>query len=351
MKLMQALVPFTLGLSLVACGDKSFRSSVPEPTVPQEIASEGAFDEGSSGSQTLPGIDSADSIGSRPGVDDGTSGGGTSNDDVRGALTDLHTVSLKVDVVFAIDTSPSMNDEIAATEANLGRMISLLNSGKLDPRIHLLMDRRLNVPAGVDASKIAFIDEEIGSRNAISRLTALFAGTLNNRYRDAQGAALATPLAFRKDAQLEVVVISDDNGGGRGNLAADFDPMNTLNATFNAIVGLPTSVESNACDLASIGMEYITLGTKTKGSILDICSVDWSNLITRLSNDIIKRSVTFALSQKPGNPKAVIMMLDGKKLAQEDWAYDEAQNAITILKTDLVKDGSQVSLNYNPAPN
>ncbi|WP_141731981.1 hypothetical protein [Oligoflexus tunisiensis] len=365
MKFMQALVPFTLSLSVWACSDKSaFKSGVPEPDAPQEVVAEvaeegtiiddGAVDEGASGTVTLPQIDSADSIGSTApatDVDSGASADGTSNNDALGALTDKHTVSLKVDVVFAIDTSASMNDEIAATQANLGRMISLLNSGRLDSRIHLMMDQLLTLPVGVDPGKIAFIDEGVGSEDAISRLTALFAGTFDGSYRDAQGAPLATPLPFRKDAKLEVVVISDDNGEGNGNLAADFDPMKTLNATFNAIVGLPTSVENNDCELSNVGMEYITLSTSTKGSALDICSVDWSNLITRLSNDIVKRSVTFGLSQKPSNPKAVIVTLDGKKLAQADWAYDAAQNVVTILKTDLVKDGSQVTLNYNPAPN
>jgi hypothetical protein len=167
-------------------------------------------------------------------------------------------------------------------------------------------------------------------------------------YVNIDGTPQATPMAFRKEAALEVVVISDDNGSGTGNLAIDFDPNKTLKATFNAIIGLPTSVPSDTCDLSGVGMEYITLATASKGSMLDICSADWSALITRLSTDMVKRSVTFALSKKPADPSKIIVMLDKQKMAAADWTYDAKTNTVTLVKTTAVKDGSELTLNYNP---
>lgn len=265
-----------------------------------------------------------------------------------GSLTDKHKVSLKVDVVFGIDTSASMDDEIIAVQNNLQKMISTLNDGKLDSRIHLLLDRILMVPAGSDPAKIAFVQQRIDSGDAISRLNALFAGMYTAAYRNIDGTLQATPMAFRKDAALEVVVITDDNGAGTGNLAVDFDPNKTLKATFNAIIGLPTSVESDTCSLSNIGLEYITLATASKGSMLDICAADWSALITRLSTDMVKRSVTFALSKKPADPKKIIVTLDKQKMAAADWTYDDKTNTVTLVKTTAVKDGSELTLNYNP---
>ncbi len=156
-------------------------------------------------------------------------------------------------------------------------------------------------------------------------------------------------MPFRKDANLEVVVITDDNGSGEGNLAVDFDPTKTLKATFNGIIGLPTSVASDTCQVANVGNEYITLATQSKGSTLDICSADWSALITRLSNDMVKRSVTFSLGKKPVNPKNILVTLDKQKMASTDWTYDDKTNAVTLVKTTAVKDGSELTLNYNPA--
>lgn len=265
-----------------------------------------------------------------------------------GSLTDKHKVSLKVDVVFAVDTSASMDDEILAVQNNLQKLISTLNDGKLDSRIHLLLDQILMVPAGSDPNKIAFVQQRVDSSDAISRLNLLFAGMYSAFYRNIDGTPQATPMAFRKDAALEVVVITDDNGAGTGNLAVDFDPNKTLKATFNAIIGLPTSVQSDTCSLSNIGMEYITLATASKGSMLDICAADWTALITRLSTDMVKRSVTFALSKKPADPSKIIVTLDKQKMAAGDWAYDAKTNTVTLTKTNAVKDGSDLTLNYNP---
>jgi hypothetical protein len=266
-----------------------------------------------------------------------------------GSLTDKHKVALKVDVVFAIDTSGSMDEELIATQNNLQKLITTLNDGKLDSRIHLMLDQLLTVPAGSDAGKIAFINQRVDSSDAISRLNGLFSGLFAANYLSINGTPMATAMPFRKDANLEIVVITDDNGSGMGNLAADFDPNKTLKATFNGIMGLPTSVQNDVCSVSNIGMEYITLATQSKGSMLDICAADWSGLITRLSTDMVKRSVTFALSKKPVNPKNIIVLLDKQKMLGTDWTYDEKANTVTLVKTTSVKDGSELTLNYNPA--
>jgi hypothetical protein len=265
-----------------------------------------------------------------------------------GSLTDKHKVSLKVDVVFAVDTSASMDDEILAVQNNLQKLVSTLNDGKLDSRIHLLLDEILMLPAGSDPNKIAFVQQRVDSGDAISRLNLLFNGMFAASYRNIDGTVQATPMAFRKDAALEIVVISDDNGSGTGNLAVDFDPNKNLKATFNAIIGLPTSVASDTCNLSGIGMEYITLATASKGSQLDICAADWSALITRLSTDMVKRSVTFALSKKPADPSKIVVTLDKQKMAANEWTYDAKTNTVTLTKTTAVKDGSDITLNYNP---
>ncbi|HYX34892.1 MAG TPA: hypothetical protein VE954_17480 [Oligoflexus sp.] len=285
-----------------------------------------------------------------PVVDEANSRGETpAAFDELGSLTDKFKVSLKVDVVFAIDTSASMDDELIATQNNLQKLITTLNDGKLDSRIHLLVEQPLTLPAGTDPNKVARIEQRVDSADAISRLNALFTGLYAANYLTIDNLPMATPMPFRKDANLEVVVITDDNGSGEGNLAVDFDPTKTLKATFNGIIGLPTSVASDTCQVANVGNEYITLATQSKGSTLDICSADWSGLITRLSNDMVKRSVTFSLGKKPVNPKNILVTLDKQKMASTDWAYDDKTNAVTLVKTTAVKDGSELTLNYNPA--
>ncbi|MFW7381693.1 MAG: hypothetical protein ACOH5I_22990 [Oligoflexus sp.] len=326
---MNLVKPYLIWLALfmmLACNDSSFKPSAAPSAAPEREPEPIQAD-----------IDFVESEEDGPVVDD------------LGALTDTYAVSLKVDIVFAIDTSASMNDEIAAVEANLGNMLATLNNGRLDAYMHLLMEDTFNLPPTIDANKFAYVQQQVGSSNAISRLTGLFNGLYAASYRDIQNMPLATPLAFRNDAKKEVVVISDDNGSGEGNLAVDFDPNNTLKATFNAIVGLPTSVENDTCDVSGIGTEYIQLANQSKGSMLDLCSPDWTGLIKRLSDEMVKRSVTFTLSQVPNDAEAIIVFVEEQKMEREDWMYDAENNVVTLLKTDMIKDGSNLSINYNPA--
>lgn len=262
-------------------------------------------------------------------------------------LQDTFKVSLKVDVVFAVDTSPTMDGEIEATKANLGRLIAAFNAGKLDHRIHLLMDSVFPLPAGADPRKIAFVAQRVYSNDAISRLNSLFDGLFAASYVNEQNVPLVAPLAFRNDAKTEIVVITDDNGQGMGNLATDFNTKSVLkNYSFNSIVGLPNSAVNDNCRLASVGTEYMTLSQKTGGSVLDLCSADWSKLIARLSDDIVKRSVSFVLSKAARSAQDIKPTLDGKLLSPNEFTYDATSKTLTLTALNLIKDASNLTVSY-----
>ena len=257
-------------------------------------------------------------------------------------------ISMKVDLVTTIDTSGSMGDELLNTQANIGKLLATLNNGRLDYRLHVVMNNIFPLPQGVDTSKISFVRRSIDSSDAISNLNALFAGQLATLYTDSAGVLLPAPVAFRKDAKLEIIVITDDNGSGTGNLAADFNASNVpANYTFNGIIGLASSVQGQGCDIAAIGTEYLTLITKTGGTSLDLCGKDWSILLTRLSEDIVKRSISFKLSKIPADSSKIQVLLDAKLLMNTDFKYDAATQSVTLLKTDAVKHGSQVHISYD----
>lgn len=322
-------------LAIFACNESSFKAMpapVPEPVVKAaEEALTSAVDAGDSGAPKPVPVPEPSKV------------------EDLGSITDKHTISLKVDIVFGIDTSASMDDELINTQNNIQKMITTLSTGKLDHRIHLLLDQAMTLPAGTDPTKVAYVRQRIDSGDAISRLNNLFAGQYAASYMSIMNAPMATPMAFRKDAKLEIVVITDDNGSGDGNLAANFDPNKTLKATFNGIIGLPNSAVGDNCDLAGLGTEYSTLAAASGGTTLDLCATDWSALITRLSTDMVKRSVTFSLSKKPNDPKNMNVRIAGTLLAAADWTYDAQKNAVTLIKTDQVKDTAELSINYNPA--
>jgi hypothetical protein len=285
------------------------------------------------------------------------------------AVTDTITISRNVDLVIALDSSGSMDEERAAVSANLNKLIVALQKGSLDPRVHLIAGREeeddddeapvmgsvFNFPPDVDASKVALIAQEIGSHDALGHVGQVLSGAYAARYQNVQGMAMNPPLALRPDAKLEILVISDDNGlNGRGglntmtgNTATDFDPMNKWKATVSGVVGTPTSMQvAGVCEIAAIGQEYITLAGKTGGSILDICSPDWTMIIDRFTKDVLKRSQSILLSKEPLNPDKLQVTLGGKLLSPEMWTYDPATRLVTLASTVILSPGQELKVNY-----
>lgn len=279
------------------------------------------------------------------------------------AVTDAITISKNVDLVIALDSSGSMDEERAAVSANLNKLILALQKGSLDPRIHLIAGREeeddeapvagpvFTFPPDVDASKVALIVQEIGSHDALGHVSQTLSGTYAARYQNVKGMAMSPPLAFRPDAKLEVLVISDDNGTNVGNTAKDFDPMNKWRATVSGVIGTPTSMQAaGICEIAAVGQEYITLAGQTGGSILDICSPDWSMIIDRFTKDVLKRSQSILLSKEPVNPDKLLVTLGGKVLPKDAWVYDAATRLVTLNASVEVTVGLELKVNYEGKP-
>lgn len=283
------------------------------------------------------------------------------------AVTDAITISKNVDLIIALDSSGSMDEERAAVSANMNKLILALQKGSLDPRIHVIAGRDddeeeapvvgpvFTFPPDVDASKVALVVQEIGSHDALGHVSQTLSGAYAARYQNVKGMMMNPPLAFRPDAKLEVLVISDDNGlNGKGaantmvgNTAKDFDPMNKWKATVSGVIGTPTSMQAaGVCEIAAVGQEYITLAGQTGGSILDICSPDWSMIIDRFTKDVLKRSQSILLSREPLNPDKILVTLGGKVLPKDAWVYDAATRLVTLSATVTVTAGLELKVNY-----
>jgi hypothetical protein len=281
------------------------------------------------------------------------------------AVTDSIIISKNVDLVIALDASGSMNEERAAVSANLNKMILALQQGSLDPRIHLIAagnnddDDEVPIPKGpsfpfppdVDGSKVALVSQRIGSHDALFHVSQLLSGAYAARYQTVQGTPMNPPMALRPEAKLEVLVISDDNGTRPGATAKDFDPTNQWKATVSGVVGVPDSAQAvGVCRIAAVGQEYITLAMQTGGTILDICSPDWTAIIDRYTKDVLKRSQSIQLSKEPIDPEKLVVSFGGKVLPREAWTYDASNRQVTLAATVVVEAGMELKVNYEAKP-
>ncbi len=299
-------------------------------------------------------------------------GNGNGNVDVGvsgpNALTDSIIISKNVDLVIALDASGSMDEERAAVSTNLNKMILALQQGSLDPKIHLIAGREeedddddevvvpptgpaFPFPPEVDATKVALIPQEIGSHDALRHVNQLLSGAYAARYQTVQGTPMNPPMALRPEAKLEVLVITDDNGTTVGSTAKDFDPTNKWKATVSGVIGTPTSAQAvGVCEIAAVGQEYITLATQTGGTILDICSPDWTVIIDRFTKDVLKRSQSIQLSKEPIDAEKLVVTFGGNVLPREAWTYDATNRLVTLAATVVVAPGMELKVNYDAKP-
>lgn len=334
---MKHLTAIALGFLLVSCNDSGFRGAAPRGTANTEKAKEKEKE---------------------PPRPEPTPAPAPSSNLVK----DTTKIKGNVDIVIALDSSGSMDDEMQGVISNLGQMMTTLLQSSLDPHIHLILQAEdeddeltITLPSSVDASKVAIVREVVDSHNAIGQVSRLLSGQFSGSYTDIKGKSIAA-VPFRSDAKLEVLVVSDDNGendddndDGFGNTAADFD--DKWNATFSGIVGLEDSAEAEGnCNVENVGEEYLILAEKSAGTVLDICSSDYSALTQRFSTDIVKRSLVVALSKIPADNPNFAVTLGGKALTKDEWSYDSATRSIVVSSTVQAEAGAEIVVQYEAVP-
>lgn len=204
-----------------------------------------------------------------------------------------------VDVIWAIDASPSMDDEIARIESELNAFAAGIGATGLDYRVVVIgSDREQYIPAeahefyaicvppplsgapgcpDTDGDRYLHVREPIHSREALSETVATYAG-----WRD----------FVRPDANVHFVIVTDDNERGSGAVASFETFANTTAGlagrwTLHSIVELIERNEScwidDTCSCGeNRGDVYLTLSERSGGLQLSICESDWSSLFDAL---------------------------------------------------------------------
>ena len=86
---------------------------------------------------------------------------------------------------------------------------------------------------------------------------------------------------LQKGIRTEVIIVTDDNGQGKGNLADDFvNHYNGKPIRVHAIVGYVKSATNGRCHIRATGEEYKKVAEQTGGLVLNICAEDWNDLNT-----------------------------------------------------------------------
>lgn len=252
--------------------------------------------------------------------------------------------SRPVDIIFAVDTSGSMDDEKASLESNMARFIGKFtaDAANLDYQIFMIGED-FRFPSA--SNRIRQIPLEVDSNNAL----AVLDDVLQN----------GSAHGIRSDSLKQIVVVTDDNAEDvTSSEFKDFlqtTPSTNGKTKINGFVGLPTSRETASCELASVGHEYIKLGQDPElgGLIQDLCIQDWSQLLQNLAANIIvqaSRRQIFALNAAADISKAIEVQVDGQNVSSDAFSYDPIGQAIIFNAQQAPKNEATVIVTYTAEP-
>lgn len=257
----------------------------------------------------------------------------------------------KVDVLWVVDNSCSMSDDLATVAANFNDFIQVFIDLGVDWQMGIVttdMDNPLyqgrlvgpyltpSTPNVVDT----FINQiDLGS-----------SGSADEQGFEATQAAIDTHgsghnAGFeRADAALSVIVLSDEDNSSFQSSASFISWFEALKpsdelTTFSAI-----------CENAFFSCtKYSEAANATGGIVGDIASASYSSVLNTISFASAGLTVNFDLAQVPSDLSRMAVDVDGVAVPNDfnnGWTYDSADNSITFRGSSVPDPGARGTISY-----
>jgi len=247
-----------------------------------------------------------------------SSGAGGSSGNGCGEVA-LESKKTPVDVILAIDTSGSMDEEIAEVRANINTFAGKLSMSGLDFHVIVLGGRdggqnQLVVPEPLAGPNGA------NKSPTFNHLTARVDS--NNAWQVIQSTHTQWKGFTREDAFKVFIVFSDDEANYSGGVAkfdsdllakGGFGTAQARKYTFNAVVGWQEGTAITATtkcgSAATPGTRHRQLATLTGGLVDSICKTDFSGIFDSISKGVANQLACDAsLPSGPGaDPTRVVV--------------------------------------------
>jgi hypothetical protein len=274
-----------------------------------------------------------------------------------------------VDIIWAVDSSGSMDDEAAAVQNALNDCSALIAASGIDYRVILIGDAGdMSVPPPLGGSaEFLHVDQTVNSTDAFERI---------------HGAYSAYAAFRRPNAVVHLVVVTDDesnwsHGTFNTNLAALPAPGIPADYTLHSIcseetvifvpppplppINGPCSGGLGAGGAADIGQTYIDATAATGGVWASICSTNWDPIFMAVAEAVAvgialpctydiptppegetldPNAVNFIYTPSGGGSPQTIPRVDGPDACGSGagWYYDDQVHPTPIMVCDTTCD-------------
>ncbi|MGE0172136.1 MAG: hypothetical protein AB7T49_05095 [Oligoflexales bacterium] len=284
------------------------------------------------------------------------------------------------DIVWIIDNSGSMGEEVAAVEKNFAQFLANVKTivdtkvAFITCKLALEADDYCLTEANLNAGpETMFIDSTVGSTDALAigataicpPETSMFPPDValgmekicdipvTDLDEDINYNLLKGRLKdfFRQGSRPVVVVVSDDTV--EGFMGTSFQSVmdkkfGLLGWQFYGFVGLPTSVVGPNCQVEAVSPDYQALATNTKGALFDLCAADWAGNFKALSEGIIYGATKLYVIADSKKIKVIDVLHNGKSVPKE--RYEVADNKVMLADDFAVTKGDKIQIIYDDVP-
>ncbi len=248
------------------------------------------------------------------------------------------------DIVFSVDQSCSMMDDVARLAGNFEDFINQLNSYTTDWRIIVV-----NKDNGCNHSGI------------LTPSTSGYVNTFKNTIQSNGGGAYTESLLtiaelatsqmssgcnnnfWREDAMLHFIQVSDEPEQSRNDWS--YYVTNIINYKGNAGLVRISAIAGdypNGCGSADAGYGYYEAVNYTGGEYLSICSASWTGYMDKLAQASINQA-NYTLSATAVE-STIVVKVNGN-VNTSDWHFDAASNSV-VFDTNVPEGGDAINVTY-----
>lgn len=251
-----------------------------------------------------------------------------------------------VDIVFALDKSGSMGDNIASVTTNLDTFISALSGADADYQLAAVVQ-----DSGCIFGSDLAITPSMGTDQAKAVWTTMTSGPAGSNtergFSLIESATTASCNAglVRDDATLAVVLVSDEP-------EQSVNPYSTYVASLQALKSDPSDVVihavggdyPNGCSSAQPYTGAYEATVATGGLFLSICAADWGAKLEQLAEASLVIRDNFPLSESPVE-STIEVSVNG--LPVWGWTWDAAENAVVFDADAAPESGADIRIDYH----
>lgn len=283
---------------------------------------------------------------------------GTGSDGALYEETFFQELSTTVDVLWVIDNSCSMQDNVTNVRNNFSSFMgSFLSLG---------LDYQMAIITTDEADNGTFQGAVMNSAQGQTTVESTFNSTINNilsgagssSSQDTEKGLLTTQLALNNSSQssfirhpdngLSVILITDEDDNGSSPSSSSFISwFQGLKSNDISLARMSGFVDANG-GLGGIP-RYGDVIEATQGYSADINAPDWSNDLAAIAYAAAGLTFTFPLNQVPNSLVGITVTIDGVEIEQgirNGWTWDTANNTIVFHGASIPEEGATINVSY-----